>query len=166
MIIKKTILSVILVMVFCGNAGGESVNPALFDPLMDVCDLVSKHYVRETENDDLVAAAINGMLHELDIYSEYFPAQDLDEFEKMTSSTYEGIGIGIDMKDGYLIVISPFQDSPAQKAGVEAGDRILEVNGQSTKGWFLTRAIKNLTGPAGTEVRIKVLRRGRQIPKN
>ncbi|MBN2375327.1 MAG: S41 family peptidase [Sedimentisphaerales bacterium] len=132
---------------------------SMFDPLVDVCELVRKYYVVETDEDDLAAGAINGMLHELDPYSEFIPADEIDEFHKQASGSYEGIGIGIDVKDGYLIVISPFEDSPAYKAGVLPGDRIIEVNNLPSKGWSATRAIKELTGPAGTEVVIKVLHR-------
>ncbi len=129
----------------------------LFDPLVDVTDLVKKFYVTEVDEAKLVAGAINGMLHELDPYSEYIPAEELEEFTAHTSGSYEGIGIGLDIKEGYLVVISPFEHSPAYRAGVRAGDIILEVDGKSTKGWSDTRAVKEIKGPAGTTVKLKVL---------
>jgi len=132
---------------------------ALFDPLVDVCELVRKHYVTETDNAQLVAAAINGMLHKLDPYSEYIPPPKVADFRKRTSGAYEGIGVGIDINRGQLTVISPFEDSPAYRAGVLAGDIILEVNGRSTKGWSGTRAVEELTGPAGSQVVMKVRHR-------
>lgn len=132
-------------------------NHTLFDPLIDVTDLVHKYYVTEVEEEELVSGAINGMLHELDPYSEYIPPGELEEFNEQTSGRYEGIGIGIDIANGFLIVISPFEHSPAYQAGVRAGDIILEVNGKSTKGWSATRAVKEIKGPAGTQVKIKVL---------
>ena len=154
LLIWATLLS-LLNLSFARRTADHSV----FDPLVDVCELVRKYYVSETDDDDLAAGAINGMLHELDPYSEFIPADEIDEFYKQTSGSYEGIGVGIDIKDGYLIVISPFEDSPAYKAGVLPGDRIIEVNHRSSKGWSATRAIKELTGPAGSEVVIKVLHR-------
>ena len=154
LLIWATLLS-LLNLSFAQRAADHSI----FDPLVDVCELVRKYYVSETEDDNLAAGAINGMLHELDPYSEFIPADEIDEFHKQTSGSYEGIGVGIDVKDGYLIVISPFEDSPAYKAGVLPGDRIIEVNHRPSKGWSATRAIKELTGPAGTEVVIKVLHR-------
>ena len=132
---------------------------SLFDPLVDVCSLVQQRYVTETEDEELVAAAINGMLHKLDPYSEYVPPRDVEEFHKRTSGTYEGIGVGIDIKNNILTVISPFEDSPAYKVGVRPGDVILEVDGKTTKGWSSTRAVQELTGPAGTKVRIRLLHR-------
>ncbi len=130
---------------------------SLFDPLVDVTHLIHKYYVDQTDDEQLAVGAINGMLHELDPYSEYIPAESLDEFQKLTSGSYEGIGTAIDMEEGYITIISPFEDSPAYKAGVLPGDKILEVNGRSTKGWTATQAVQELTGPAGTSVVLKVL---------
>ena len=132
---------------------------SVFDPLVDVCDLVRRNYVSETNDEELVQGAINGMLHKLDPYSEYVPPQGVEEFQKRTSGTYEGIGIGIDIEQGRLTVISPFEGFPAQKAGVRSGDIILQVNDQATKGWSSTRAVQKMTGPAGTKVTLKVLHR-------
>jgi len=131
----------------------------LFDPLVDVVDLVQRYYVSETDQQELITDAINGMLHELDPYSEYIPAQDLQEFDKQTSGSYEGIGVGIDVQQNHIVVISPFEDSPAYQAGMLPGDIILEVDGDSTKGFSATQAVKKLTGPAGTKVTLKILHR-------
>lgn len=130
---------------------------SLFDPLVDVSHLIRQYYVDQTDDEELAVGAINGMLHQLDPYSEYIPAESVDEFQKLTSGTYEGIGTAIDMEEGYITIISPFEDSPAYKAGILPGDKILEVNGRSTKGWSATQAVRELTGQAGTSVVIKVL---------
>jgi len=160
MFYRKPLL-VVLFILLTGSAGAclaqSSPDYTLFDPLVDVCDLIQKHYVEETKDQDLVTGAINGMLHKLDPYSEFIPEPDVSEFQKQTSGSYEGIGIGIDIKNGILTVISPFENSPAYQAGVLAGDRILEVDNKSTKGWSTTRAVKELTGSAETDVTIKVL---------
>lgn len=137
--------------------GADEPDYSLFDPLVDVCDLIHRHYVREIDNEEILSGAINGMLHKLDTYSEYIPPRDVAEFQKQTSGSYEGIGVGIDTRDNHLTVISPFEGSPAYKAGIMAGDRIIEVNGDDTKGWSATRAVKELTGEADTDVVLKVL---------
>ena len=142
----------------CAAAAEAEVDYNLFDPLVDVCDLVERYYVRETVNEDLLTGAINGMLHELDRHCEYIPAGEVDNFQKLTSGTYEGIGVGIGTQDGSLKVISPFEGSPAYEAGLRAGDVILEVNEKETKGWSDTQAVKELTGPAETEVKLKIIR--------
>lgn len=143
-----------------GRASGADSEPdySLFDPLVDVCDLIHRHYVRDIEDEEILSGAINGMLHQLDAYSEYIPPKHVAEFQKQASGSYEGIGVGIDAHNGHLTVISPFEGSPAYKAGVMAGDRIIEVDGQATKGWSITRAVKELTGESDTDVAIKVLR--------
>jgi len=140
------------------SAARRGADHDVFDPLVDVCNLVQQHYVRAVAEKELAAGAINGMLHQLDPYSEYIPAEEVDEFAKQTSGAYEGIGIGIDLEDGVLTVISPFEGSPAYQAGVLPGDRIVEVEGRSTKGWSATQAVQEMTGPAGTSVRLKLLR--------
>jgi carboxyl-terminal processing protease len=146
--------------VFFAAGGAEKekkVNYELFDPLVDVCELIQKHYVTETQPEKLAAGAINGMLHQLDPYSEFIPAEEVEDFQKQTSGSYEGIGVVIDVKDGYLTAVSAFEGSPAYRAGILAGDIILEVNKQSTKGWSATRAISEMTGPAGTAVELRVM---------
>jgi carboxyl-terminal processing protease len=129
---------------------------SLFDPLIDVTSIIQEKYVTATEDEKLVSGAINGMLHQLDPHSEYIPPSEVDEFHKQASGSYEGIGISIDTQEGILMVISPFEDSPAYNAGVKAGDVILEVDGETTKGWSGTQAVKMLTGDSGTKVRLKL----------
>jgi|GEM_PF-446361 len=135
----------------------EKSSHVLFDPLIDVADLMQKSYVTPTDDAILIKGAIDGMLYQYDPYSEYIPADDFDKFLKQTNGSYEGIGIVIDIKDSYLTVISPFEDSPAYRAGVLPGDIIIKVNGQSTKGWSAARAVKELTGPAGTRVELTLI---------
>lgn len=151
-IVACTLLTILLNI---SNAR-RSPNYALFDPLIDVKTIIQEKYVTKTENEKLVSGAINGMLHQLDPHSEYIPPSEVDEFHKQTSGSYEGIGISIDTQGGALIVISPFEDSPAYNTGVAAGDIILEVDGTETKGWSATHAVKMLTGASGTKVRLKL----------
>ena len=151
-IVWATLLSILNISI-----ARRSSDHSVLNPLVDVCDLIHKHYVKETEDEELIAGAINGMLHKLDPYSEYIPSKDVEEFHKQTSGTYDGIGIGIDVKDGWITVISPFENSPAYRAGVRAGDKIIEVNGQNTKGWSATKAVKEMTGESNTDVAIKVI---------
>ena len=151
-IVWATLLSILNISI-----ARRSSDHSVLNPLVDACDLIHKHYVKETDDQELITGAINGMLHNLDPYSEYIPPKEVEEFRKQTSGTYDGIGISIDIKDGWLTVISPFENTPAYNAGVRAGDKIMEVNGQSTKGWSTDRAVKELTGKSNTDVSIKVL---------
>ncbi len=130
-LVVLTVFAVFLVPLN-GSGAQHSDDYSLFDPLVDVCELIHKYYVIETDDEQLISGAINGMLHELDPYSEYVPPSEVAEFQKRTSGAYEGIGISIAIENGQLTVISPFEDSPAYQAGVLPGDLILEVNGEST----------------------------------
>ena len=153
-----TLIGIAAMLTFLNiSAARRTADPSLFDPLVDVCELIRKYYVTEINDEELAAGAINGMLHQLDPYSEFIPAGEVDDFQKQTSGSYEGIGTAIDVQNGYLTVISPFEDSPAYKAGVLGGDRILEVDGKSTKGWSATRAVKELAGPANSQVILRLL---------
>ena len=158
---KNIFLAGVLLLSFCLSAlnlAAANRHHGLFDPLVDIAQLVRQNYVTETNDEQLAVGAINGLLHQLDPYSEYIPADQVEEFQKLTAGSYEGIGIGIDIEDGFLTVISPFEDTPAWDAGILPGDRIIEVDGESTKGWSATKAVQQLTGPAGSAVRITILR--------
>ncbi|MBN2210536.1 MAG: S41 family peptidase [Sedimentisphaerales bacterium] len=125
----------------------------------NVADIIKNHYVSEVNDTELINGAMRGMLHSLDPYSEYIVPQDIPQFEKYTSGNYDGIGIEIDTRGGLITVVSPFENSPAWRAGVLPGDVIVEVDGESTKGWTGAQAVEKLTGPSGTEVSIRILRR-------
>ncbi|MBN1437273.1 MAG: S41 family peptidase [Sedimentisphaerales bacterium] len=155
-IIALLLFVLLLFAGFNGRSAQAQTNYDLFDPLVDVCELIHRYYVTETDDEELISAAINGMLHQLDPYSEYVPPSAVSEFQMRTSGVYEGIGVGIDIQNGQLVVISPFEDSPAYRAGIRAGDIILEVQGQSTKDWSSTQAMQEMTGPAGSEVTLTI----------
>ncbi len=129
-----------------------------FDPMIDVTDLVERRYVKPVEQNALIADAINGMLSELDPYSEYIPPQYEREFNLQTSGNFTGIGISVDQKDDMIVIITPLEDSPAKKAGLKHGDIIVEINGKSTQNWNIAKATKEMEGVEGQELSLKVLR--------
>jgi len=165
--IRRHALAVLLVLVMGGWlvwAFGASTpkptdNEALFreaDRFIEILRLVQKQYVDEVETKDLFRDAIDGMLGGLDPFSNFIPAEELDEFNKATRGKFGGIGIQIGMRRGLLTVISPLEGTPAYEAGVLAGDMIIEIDGKSTDGIRLDDAVKTLTGEAGTKVTITV----------
>jgi len=132
----------------------------------EIMEIVRKEYVEEVDYDRLITGAIQGMLQSLDPYSSYLTPDMMKEMEIETKGTFGGIGIEIGIKDGILTIISPIEDTPAWKAGLKAGDKILKINGEPTKGLSLMECVKRLRGPKGTKVTITILREGFSEPKD
>jgi len=132
----------------------------------EIMEIIRKEYVEEVDYDRLIIGAIQGMLQSLDPYSSYLTPDMMKEMEIETKGTFGGIGIEIGIKDGILTVISPIEDTPAWKAGLKAGDKILKINGEPTKGLSLMECVKRLRGPKGTKVTITILREGFSEPKD
>ncbi len=126
----------------------------------NVLEMVRKAYVEETSVKDLIYGAISGMLSKLDPYSMFFTPEEFAEFKGDTQGKFGGIGIEIGIRDGFLTVISPIEGTPAWKAGLKAGDRIVEIDGEITQGITLLEAVNKLRGEPGTKVKLKILREG------
>ncbi len=124
--------------------------------LVDIRREILRSYVEDVDEAELTRGAIEGMLHRLDHYSTYFPPELMSELKRATTGNYGGIGVEIGMKDGWLTVMTPMDDTPAFRAGLLAGDRIVEIEGKSTKGLSMQDAVKTLTGKPGTTVTITV----------
>jgi len=129
----------------------------------DVLEIVEKNYVDEVDTKDLINKAIQGMVHGLDPHSALLPPEAFDELQIDTKGEFGGIGIVITMQKGILTVISPIEGTPAFKAGIEAQDKIIKVDGESTQDMKLWEAVKKMRGQKGKEVVITVVRKG--VPK-
>ena len=125
-----------------------------------VLSIVKKDYVEDKTYKDLIYGAINGMLSSLDPHSSFLPPDSFKEMQVETKGEFGGLGIVITIKDGILTVVSPIEDTPAYKAGIKAGDKILKINGESTKNLTLMQAVKKLRGKPGTKVTISIFREG------
>ncbi|WP_022852527.1 S41 family peptidase [Thermodesulfatator atlanticus] len=125
-----------------------------------VLDLVEKSYVKEPDPQELIYGAIQGMLSNLDPHSSFLKPDDFKELEIETKGSFTGIGIEITIRDGILTVVAPIEGTPAWKAGLKPGDKIIKINGKPTKGMSLIEAVKLLRGPKGTKVTISILREG------
>ena len=125
-----------------------------------VLTIVKKDYVENKTYKDLIYGAINGMLSSLDPHSSFLPPDAFKEMQIETTGEFGGLGIVITIKDGILTVVSPIEDTPAYKAGIKAGDKILEINGESTKNMTLMEAVKKLRGKPGTKVTLTIFREG------
>ncbi|HXG91173.1 MAG TPA: S41 family peptidase, partial [Blastocatellia bacterium] len=127
--------------------------------------LVAKdNYAGQIDYNKLTKASINGMLRTLDPHSNYYDQKEWEEFQNDQRSRYSGIGSIIDQRNGKVYIISPFEGTPAHRAGIRYGDQIVEINGQSTEGWGVAQVREKLLGPEGTTVVVKVLRAGVSQP--
>jgi carboxyl-terminal processing protease len=141
------------------TTGGNIYQQArLFD---DVLGHVSAYYVDSLGETDLYQKATEGMLEQLkDPYSVLLTGDDYRALTEQTSGNYAGLGIQIDVRDGWITVVAPLPETPAERAGVQTGDQIIEVDGKSTEGWKNDQAVKALRGVAGTKITITVRRSG------
>ncbi|MGQ9646191.1 MAG: S41 family peptidase [Thermodesulfobacteriota bacterium] len=131
----------------------------------DVLGLLQKEYVEETNSKDLVYGAIKGMLETLDPHSAFMPPHVYKEMQEETKGRFEGLGIEITIREGVLTVVSPIEDTPAFRAGIQAGDQILKIDGESTKNLTLMDSVKRLRGPKGTKVTLTIMREGFTRPR-
>ena len=126
----------------------------------DAITLVSADYVKEVTAKDLVYGAIKGMMETLDGYSQFMDPENFMEIQEETKGEFGGVGIEIGFREGALTVISPLDGTPADKAGILPGDRIMEIGGEITQGMTLDEVVKKLRGKPKTEVTFTVVREG------
>ena len=128
----------------------------------DVIELIEKEYVDKVESKELIEKAIQGMLNSLDPHSTLMPPEAFEDLQIDTKGKFTGIGIHITMRDGFVTVISPIEDTPADKAGIIAQDRIIKVDGKQVKD--LREAVNMMRGPKGTKVLVTIVRQGEKEP--
>jgi len=131
---------------------------------IQVLTKVRDHYVEPVTSDKLMDAAIRGMLRTLDPYSQYLDKEEAQRLETTTHGAFGGIGISIGIRDSWVTVISPIEGTPAWRAGIQGGDRIIKIDGVSTEGLSLDDAMKKMRGEKGTNVTLTMFREGRDKP--
>jgi len=160
----------LLVLVLCGAMAGlaaaaaaEATAPPkddyyeLFKVLVDTMDQVERNYVKEVDRRELMEAAIDGLLEKLDPYSDYISPEELSQFRTSVEAEFGGIGIQVSAEGGKLTVVSPLVGTPAYRAGVLAGDRIVEIDGETTEGISIDEAVRRLKGKPGTQVTLTIV---------
>jgi carboxyl-terminal processing protease len=168
------VLISIFVLGFLIGAQGKKANAGSDDgeiyqylkTFSDVVELVKKNYVEEVKDKDLVYAAIKGVLESLDPHSSYLPPDMYKEMQSETKGEFGGVGIEITIKDGFPTVITPIEDTPAFKAGIQAGDHIIKIEGKLTKNMGLVDVVKMIRGPRGKPVNLTITRNGFVAPKD
>src|SRR5712672_3132910 len=148
--------------VYLSSAQGaekESAYPSL-ELFSYVLEKVRKDYVdgQKLTYQELVYGALKGMLNTLDPHSEFMEPEKYRELQIDTQVAFGGLGIVISMKDNFVTVVSPMEDTPGFKAGILSGDRIIKIDGRNTEKMLLQDAVKSLRGEPGTDVRLTTLR--------
>ena len=145
------------------QAPGQDERDTAYDKMVlftKVLEQVREHYVDadRTAYKELIYGAMRGMLQSLDPHSQFLDPEMYTDMKDDTAGEFGGLGIVISVKDGVLTIVAPMEDTPGFKAGLLSGDKIVEIDGESTDGLTLSEAVKKLRGPPGTKVTIRVLR--------
>ncbi|MDB9918653.1 S41 family peptidase [Amylibacter sp.] len=130
----------------------------------DIFERIRSSYVEEIDEEKLIESAISGMLTSLDPHSSYMAPEDFSTMQVQTRGEFGGLGIEVTQENGFVKVVSPIDDTPADKAGVQAGDFITKVDGESTLGKTLDEAVDKMRGPVGSEIIITIVREGIDEP--
>jgi carboxyl-terminal processing protease len=171
---KKGIVIGALLVVLTLSLGGSAVskvtdNAATYEQLRlftEVLSIVQNQYVDEVPPKELIYSAIKGTLRGLDPHSSFLDPESYRDMQVETSGSFGGLGIEITLKDDILTVVAPIDGTPAYRAGLHTGDRIVKIDGLSTKDMQLADAVKRMRGKPGTKVTISVVREGWAEPKD
>ena len=134
------------------------------EQFVDVFNRIKEQYVDDVEDETLFKAAIKGMVTGLDPHSSFLTSDDFNELKIGTTGKFGGLGIEITTEDGFVKVIAPIDDTPAQRAGIEAGDMIIKVDDTSLQDMDIGDAVKLMRGEPGTKVEVTVLRKNVDEP--
>ena len=128
----------------------------------EVYERVRSEYVEEIKDKDLIEAAINGMLQSLDPHSSYLNSDNFEEMKVQTKGEFGGLGIEVTMENGLVKVVSPIDETPAAKAGIQSGDYISHIDEEAVMGLTLSEAVDKMRGPVNTPILITVIRKGEE----
>ncbi len=173
--IKNTILSTILILLMSfsysvfafqldEDTTSQKIPIAQLKKFAEVMARIKRDYVEEVDDEKLIIDAIRGMLAGLDPHSAYLDTEEFKELQVDTSGKFGGLGIEVGMENGFVKVIAPIDDTPAQRAGVEAGDLIIRLNDEHVKGKSLNDAVKIMRGKVGEPIVLTIVREGESKP--
>ncbi|HEY9580610.1 MAG TPA: S41 family peptidase [Rhizorhapis sp.] len=164
-ILKATALAGALALVPATTAAlaeAEGNSYRTLDEFMDVFQRVRSDYVDKVDDETLIKGAINGMLSSLDPHSSFLDARDFENLRTQTDGAYGGLGLSVTMEDGAVKVIAPTKGTPADRAGIKAGDYITHLNGELIYGGTLDDAVERMRGAPGTSIKLTIVRPGRE----
>ncbi|MCL5792076.1 MAG: S41 family peptidase [Deltaproteobacteria bacterium] len=137
-----------------------------FSLFTSVLNKVQKDYVEPVSTQKLIYGALKGMVNSLDPHSAFMTPNEYRDMQVSTSGEFGGVGMTITMKDGWLTVVSPIEDTPAAKAGIKSGDRVVMIDGKFTREMTLEQSLNMIRGPIGTKVTLTIMREGFKQPRN
>jgi carboxyl-terminal processing protease len=172
MIIFFTIIATAALTIFALTFGEKNVvevkvpsERAEFTKLYETYDMLKKKYYADFNDEEMVNGAVNGLIEALgDPYSDYMSIEESQSFNESLSSSFQGIGAEVQERNGYIMVVSPIKNSPAERAGILPKDTILYVDKESIKGMSVNDAVQLIRGPKGTEVTLTIQREGIEEP--
>ena len=132
------------------------------DLMANVFERVRANYVEEVEDEKLIEAAISGMLSDLDPHSAYMPPKSFDQMQEQTTGEFGGLGIEVTMEKGLVKIVSPIEDTPASRAGLQSGDLIIQIDGEDVQGISLSEAVEKMRGKVGEKIDLRILREDEQ----
>ena len=160
---KYILISVILIFLNISDKVHSQNVDKLYEKIdlfSEVLEKIENEYVEEIDQSEAMDAAINGILQSLDPYSGYMNPEIFKESQEETSGEFGGLGIEVSMEAGVVKVISPIDDTPASRAGVKAGDYIVQIDGEQVQGKTLMEAVNLMRGPVGSSIEITIRRKG------
>lgn len=163
-VMRFAVITLVILMVaglgICG-LGDKATRDEIYKEIeifSDAISFIRANYVEEKSPKDLIYGALSGMLASLDPYSQFLDPDSFKEIKVETKGEFGGLGIEISVRGGLLTIISPLEDTPAHKAGIKPGDRIVKIEGESTKNITIMEAVKKMRGKPGTDVTVTILR--------
>ncbi len=168
--VTKAIATTAAILTFSLGSGAITASAASSDTYRqlnlfgDVFERIRSDYVEEVDDKDMVEAAINGMLTSLDPHSSYLTSKDFENMQIQTRGEFGGLGIEVTMENGIVKVVSPIDDTPADRAGVRAGDYITHLDGEQVMGLTLSEAVEKMRGPVKTTIELTIIRKGEDQP--
>ena len=159
-IIGIAVVALMAVVAASGENVSKSPDYKELQLFYKVMKTVEKDYVKDVQEKELLQGAMTGMLQSLDPYSSFLTEDMMKDLQAEMDAEFGGLGIEISVENRVLTVISPIEDTPAFKAGLKPGDKIIKINGEDTKNITIMKAVKMMRGPKGTKVTLTIIREG------
>lgn len=162
-LILLLIISVTLLSIPAPVLAEDEDSPYDISYLMDIMDIIQENYVYDISREELIEGAIKGLFYNLDPHSGYYTKEEFEKLQEQTSGDFVGIGVYITEKDGYIEIVEVMEGGPAYEKGIQAGDIIVEIDGQDVGGLSVEEVVQLIRGKEGSSVNIKVKRNDKNI---